>query len=129
MVHKIVDATALRVGSYLMIESDAYVVKKMDISKTGKHGHAKVRLEADGVFGGKKKVMVIPGHERFEVPEIEKRNAQVFSLMNEKASLMDSENYENFELPVSEELKEEIKEGMTVEFWDVEGEKFIKRTL
>ena len=129
MAFKLVNATELRVGSFCMIEGESYVVKSMDVSKTGKHGHAKVRLEANSLTGGKKKVLVIPGHERFEVPMIDKRKAQVLSIAGDNATLMDLESYENFELPVPEELKEAVKEGMTIEYWDIEGRKVIKRTL
>ena len=129
MVHKIVEATALRVGSYCMIDGDAYMVKSIDISKSGKHGHAKCRIEALNILGGKKKVMVVPGHERFEVPLIEKRKGEVLSVMGENASLMDADNYENFELPIPEDLKGVVSDGVTVEYWDVEGKKFIKRKL
>jgi translation initiation factor 5A len=129
MVFKLVNATDLRVGSFAIIEGESYVVKNMDISKTGKHGHAKCRIEAISLIGNKKKVMVVPGHERFEVPMIDKRKAQVLSVMNEKASLMDSESFESFELLIPEELKENIKEGITVEYWNIEGDKIIKRRL
>lgn len=129
MVHKIIEATALRVGNYAMIDGDAYVLKSMDISKTGKHGHAKCRIEAVAVMTSKKKVMVVPGHERFEVPMIDKRKAQILSTIGENASLMDAENFENFELPIPEELKDFVKDGVTVEYWDVEGRKLIKRVL
>jgi len=127
MAFKIIDATAMRVGSFIMIEGDPFSIKSMDVSKTGKHGHAKVRFEAVSLTGLKKKVMVVPGHERFEVPMIDKRRAQVLSLVGEKVSVMDSENFENFELEIPEELKEEIKEGIIVEYWDIEGQKIIKR--
>lgn len=129
MAHKIVEGTALRVGSYVTIEGDHYVIKSMDVSKTGKHGHAKCRFEANSLTGGKKKVMVVPGHERFEVPLIDKRKAQVLSLMGEKVNLMDSENFENLELAVPEDLKGQIQEGGVVEYWDIEGEKILNRTL
>lgn len=129
MAHKIVDATALRVGGFMTFEGDCYVVKSMDISKTGKHGHAKVRFEANSLTGGKKKVMVVPGHERFEVPMIDKRKAQVLSVMGEKVSVMDAESFETLDLDVPEELKEQITEGVTVEYWDIEGMKIVKRTL
>lgn len=129
MVSKVIDATEMRVGVHLMIDGVAYQVKKMDISKTGKHGHAKVRFEAISVMTGKKKVAVVPGHDKFEVPMIDKRNAQVLSIHGENASLMDSESFENLELPISEEIKGSISEGSTVEYWDVEGEKIIRRVL
>jgi translation initiation factor 5A len=130
MVSKVIEATEFRVGVHIMIDGSAHQLKKMDISKTGKHGHAKVRFEAVSIMTGKKKVSVVPGHDKFEVPMIDKRQAQVLSIAGDVASLMDSENFENFDLPLhTDELKGSVTEGATVEYWDVEGEKLIKRVI
>jgi len=129
MVSKVIDATEMRVGTILMIDGNAHQVKKMDISKTGKHGHAKVRFEAISVMTGKKKVGVVPGHDKFEVPMVDKRSAQVLSIAGDTASLMDSESFENLDLPIPEDLASSISEGSNIEYWDVEGEKLIKRVL
>jgi len=129
MVSKVIEATEMRVGTYLLIEGAAYQVKKMDVSKTGKHGHAKVRFEAVSAMTGKKKVQVVPGHDKFEVPMIDKRQAQVLSVHGENASIMDSESFENFELPIPEELKSSLTDGVTVEYWDIEGEKVIRKVM
>lgn len=129
MVSKVIDATEMRVGTILTIDGSAFQVKKMDVSKTGKHGHAKVRFEAVSIMTGKKKVAVVPGHDKFEVPMVEKNQAQVLSIHSDTASLMDSSNFENFELPIPEELKDSISEGSTVEYWDMEGEKLIRRVM
>ena len=127
MVLKIVNAHELRIGSYIFVDGDAFVVKTMDISKTGKHGAAKCRFESTSATTGKKRVFMCPGHERFEVPMVDKRKAQVLSLMGENASVMDSENFENFELSIPEELKETLTDGATIEYWDIEGTKMMKR--
>lgn len=129
MVAKVIDATEMRVGTYLLLDGVAHQVKKMDISKTGKHGHAKVRFEATSIMTGKKKVQVVPGHDKFEVPMIDKRQAQVLSVSGESASIMDSENFENFDLGIPEELKGTVNEGVTVEYWDVEGDKLLKKVM
>ena len=129
MVSKVIEATEMRVGTYIIIDGGAYQVKKMDISKTGKHGHAKVRYEAVSVMTGKKKVQVVPGHDKFEVPMIDKRKAQVLSIAGENANLMDSESFENLDLPIPEDLKGSVAESKEVEYWDVEGERLIKRVL
>lgn len=129
MVFKVVDATELRDGSFIIVENEVYNVKNIEVSKTGKHGHAKVRFDALSITGGKKKCIVVPGHERFEVPLIEKKKGQVLSVAGTVASLMDLESFENFELEVPEELKAELKDGSNVEYWDVEGKKLIKRLL
>jgi|TARA_B100002003_G_scaffold243863_1_gene268979 translation initiation factor 5A len=129
MVSKVIEATEMRVGTYIIIDGGAYQVKKMDISKTGKHGHAKVRYEAVSVMTGKKKVQVVPGHDKFEVPMINKRQAQVLSISGDHLNLMDSENFENLDLQIPEDLKGQINDGSIVEYWDVEGEKLIKKVI
>ncbi len=128
MVAKVIDATEMRVGTFLLLDGVAHQVKKMDISKTGKHGHSKVRFEAINIFSGKKKVQVVPGHDKFEVPMIDKRNGQVLSVSGNIASVMDNENFENLDLEIGEGV-EGIGEGVEVEYWDIEGEKLLKRAL
>jgi len=128
MVSKVIDATEMRSGTFLLIEGQAYQVKKMDVSKTGKHGHAKVRFEAISAMTGKKKVGVVPGHDKFEVPMVDKRQGQVLSISGENVSLMDSESFETIELPIPEDLRGSVVEGTSVEYWDIEGQKIIKRS-
>ncbi len=125
---KIIYVTELREGSYAIIENAPCVIKSIEISKTGKHGHAKARIEAVGVIDDKKRVLVLPGHERVEVPLIEKKRGQVLSIA-EKASVMDLESFETLEISIPAELKEQLKDGMQVEYWDVEGQKVIKRVM
>lgn len=129
MVAKVIDATEMRVGSYLLLDGVAHQVKKMDVSKTGKHGHAKVRFEAVNAFTGKKKVGVVPGHDKFEVPMIDKRAAQVLSVSGTTASIMDNENFENFDLEIPEELQGSVVDGVEVEYWLIEEDKLLKKVL
>jgi len=127
MVLKVVDATELRVGSNVIIEGEPYTIRSTETSKTGKHGHAKCRMEAISMISGKKKVLVIPGHERFEIPMIEKRKAQVLSISGKIANIMDAESFESFDLAIPEELEGQVQESMTIEYWDIEGLKIMKR--
>lgn len=129
MVLKVVNATELRIGSSFLIDGETFTVKSMDISKTGKHGASKCRFEAVSIMTGKKKVMMCPGGDRFEIPMIDKRRAQVLSVHGENVSLMDSESFENFELPIPEELNDQVVDGVSVEYWDMEGVKLIKRVI
>lgn len=129
MVLKIIDATQAKPGVTILIDDEAYSVRSNDISKSGKHGASKCRIEAISVFGGKKKVLAVPGSERFDVPNVEKRRAQVLSVSEETASVMDLENYETYDVPFSEEIKEQIAPEKQVEVWDIEGKKAIMRVL
>jgi len=128
MVLKIIDATQAKVGVNIIVDGTPCTVKKMDVSKTGKHGHAKVRIEAVGIINGQKKVFVIPGHDKLEVPLVEKKKAQVLS-KGEKVSVMDLETFETLEINCPEELKNELEENLNVEYWNIEGEKIIWRKV
>ena len=129
MVLKIIDATEAKVGTNIIVDGTPCTVRSVDISKTGKHGHAKARIEAIAIISGVKKVFVVPGHEKFEVPLVDKRKAQVLSVLGNKINVMDSENFENFDLDLPEELKSEVVDNSTVEYWDIEGIKVVKRKL
>ena len=127
MAFKLINAADARSGTTISVEGTACIVKSNDISKTGKHGHAKCRIEAISVIDGKKKVFVTGGHERLEVPMIEKNKAQVLSLKEDNASVMDLESFETFDVPIHEDVKGKINEGDQVEYWNIEGVKIIKR--
>ena len=125
---KMVYVTELREGNYVIIEGAPCIVRNIEISKTGKHGHSKARFDAIGLIDNKKRVVLLPGHEKLDVPLVEKKRGQVLSI-REKASIMDLESFETIEIAVPDDLKEEIKEGVQVEYWDVEGQKVIKRVM
>jgi len=129
MVLKLIDATQAKPGANILIEGEPYSVKSNDISKTGKHGASKCRIEAIGIFNGKKKVIAVSGGERFEVPLVEKHKAQVLSIANDKATVMDLNSYETIELPILDDIKSIIEVEKQVEYWDVEGKKVIMRVL
>jgi len=128
MVLKIISATEIKIGTNILIENEPYTIKKIDISKTGKHGASKARIEAIGIINNSKKILAVPGHERFEVPMINKRKGQVLSL-GEKASLMDLESFETLEVSFPKDIDFELKETDNVEYWDIEGRTIIKRKM
>jgi translation initiation factor 5A len=128
MVLKIINATEAKVGTNILVEGMPCTIKKIDISKTGKHGHAKCRIECSGIISEQKKVFVIPGHDRLEIPLVEKRKGQVLSV-GDKVSIMDLENFETIEVECPDEIKSELATNDNVEYWDVEGEKIIKRKV
>ncbi len=130
MVLKIINATEARVGTNILLEGQPYTIKKIDISKTGKHGHAKARIEAVGIIKAQKKVFVVPGHDRLDVPLVNKNKAQVLSKADKKVSIMDLESFETLEIEcLDEELFSQLEENGNCEYWDIEGQKIIRRAL
>ena len=122
-----VAANNIQKGSFIILEGAACRVVDVEISKPGKHGHSKVRVSAVGLVDDKKRIVVMPGHDNVEVPIIEKRTAQVLSVMGDKANVMDSETYETFDLKIPEEFKGQVVESSTVLYWTILEQKVIKQ--
>jgi len=127
-VLKSINATEAKPGTNIIIEGVACAVRSNDISKTGKHGHSKCRIEAVGLINGQKKVIIIPGHDKFDVPMVQKKKGQVLTV-GKNVSLMDLETFETLEIPVADEIKSELQENDNVEYWDIDGEKIVKRKV
>jgi len=117
----------LQKGSYIVIDGAACRVTSTQTSRPGKHGHAKVRLEAVGLIDGKKRVIVMPGHDHVPVPIVGKKTAQVLSINGDTANVMDSETYETFDLKIPEDLKGQVVEGINILYWEILDDKVMKQ--
>ena len=67
------------------------------------------------MFTGSKKIFVIPGHDKLEVPMVDKKKAQVLSISDENLSVMDMESFETLDVPTRAELKGQIAENDNIE--------------
>ena len=121
-----IDAVEAKPGRYVIFDGYACVVKGLEISRPGKHGHAKCRIEAVSIRDGKKIIKILPGHDKIESPIIEKKTAQVLSVHGDSANVMDMGSFETFDIKVPEELKAKIVEGVQVQYWVVLDEKIIQ---
>lgn len=127
---KPMDVGSLKVGSYLIINDEPCKIVSYTKSKPGKHGAAKARIVAIGVFNEAKKTIVKPVSAQVDVPMIEKKTGQVIALLPSVVQLMDMETYEMIEAPYPEEenLKSKITSGIEVEYWQILGRIRITRT-
>ena len=126
---KLIDATQVKEGTSIILEGVACKVVSVEISRPGKHGHAKVRIGAVGLVDDKKRIVVMPGHDSLEVPIIGKKNAQVLSVKDKMANVMDQESFETFDIPIPDELKEEVVEGVNILYWIIMDQKIMKQIV
>jgi len=127
---KPVELGSIKVGSFVMVDNEPCRIVDYSKSKPGKHGSAKARIVAIGVFDGVKRSFVKPVDSQVEVPLIEKRSGQVLAIMPAAVQLMDLETYEVFESPHPEDeaLKVRLANGVEVEYWRILGRTKIMRT-
>jgi translation initiation factor 5A len=114
------DLGSLKVGSYIIIDSEPCRIVSYDHSKPGKHGSAKARVAAIGVFDGSKHSLVSPVSANVEVPLINKRSGQVISISGNTLQIMDLETFEVFDTSaIEEEIRNKVRQGGEVEYWQV----------
>ena len=124
---ELAEIRTLKVNRYMIIDDEPCKIVSISTSKPGKHGEAKARIEAIGVFDGQKRSVVSPVKHKVHVPIIDKRNAQVVALMGSNVQLMDMETYETFEMSIPEEYKDQLEPGKEISYLVALGRKKITR--
>ena len=117
----------LKPGGFVLIDDAPCRVEKVQTSSSGKHGHAKVRVEAIGVLDGRRRSIVKSSGKNVNVPIINKAVAQVLAIVGDNAQLMDMKTYEVFELPIPEELKGKIQASKEINYFEIVGIKTLKQ--
>jgi translation initiation factor 5A len=127
---KPMDVGELRVGGYMMIDGEPCKIMDISKSKPGKHGAAKARIVAIGVFDNQKRQFVKPVDNNAEVPIIDKRTGQIFAINPSGVQIMDLETFEYIDAPFPDEEdvpKAKIVSGAEVEYWRILGKIKITR--
>ena len=117
----------LKVNGYMIIDDEPCKILSISTSKPGKHGEAKARIEAVGLFDGQKRSVVHPVKHRVGVPMIDKRQGQVITASGTHAQVMDLETYETFDMVVDEEFQDKLEPGQEINYMVTLGRMKITR--
>jgi translation initiation factor 5A len=124
---ELAEIRTLKENRYIIIDDEPCKIISITKSKPGKHGEAKARIEAIGIFDGSKRSIVNPVSHKVHVPIIDKRSAQVVAVMGDNVQLMDMETYETFDIPIPDEFKDRIEPGKDIQYLVALGRKKITR--
>ena len=113
----------LKNGKYVIIDDVPCKVVDVQKSKPGKHGAAKARVTAIGVFDGSKRQLMKPVDANCEIPIVDRRRGQFIADLGANIQVMDLETYETFEMKKPEGMS--FSAGQEVEYYDVLGQKMI----
>jgi translation initiation factor 5A len=124
---QVTEVRQLKVNRYMIIDEEPCKIVSITTSKPGKHGEAKARIEAIGVFDNQKRSVVHPVRHKAHVPIIDKRVAQVVAVMGDQVQLMDMETYETFDMAIPDDFKGKITPGEEIHYLEALGRKKITR--
>ena len=123
-----------------MVDEEPCIIKSTERSKSGKHGHAKVRVVCVGMFDKNKRSLTIPSGHVVDTPEILKGNAQINFIEDKSINIMDLESYESIDVdwPQDQEMNKKLKDlqkdpdkisTTQVEYWQLAGKTLITRVF
>jgi len=113
----------LKVGRYIIIDDEPSTIVNLEKSKPGKHGSAKARIDAIGVFDGQKRSIVSPVSAKIYVPIVERKGAQILSVLGNVAQLMDLNDYSTFEIEIPQEHMGKLEAGKDVTYLESMGKR------
>ncbi len=116
-----VEVRTLKEGKYVLIDEEPCVIKSISHAKTGKHGSAKARIDAIGIFDNSKRSIIAPVTDKIYVPIVERKNGQVLSVKVDVAQIMDNDDYSTLELKIPEDLKGKIETGKDISYLNSMG--------
>ncbi len=127
MSWNMVELRTLKPNRFIIIDDEPCKITSLTKSKPGKHGEAKARVEAIGVFDNQKRTVVHPVTHKVKVPTIDRRKAQVLALIGSEVQLMDMETYETFNVPIPDEFAGNMEPGKEILYFVAMGRKKITR--
>lgn len=114
----------LQEGNYVMIEDTPCKINAYSTAKPGKHGSAKARIEAVGVFDEKKRSLSQPVDQKIWIPIIDRKQGQIVSLESDTvAQVMDLDTYETVTMQIPADL--DISADDNIEYLEFEGQRKI----
>jgi translation initiation factor 5A len=118
----------LKVGRYIVIDNEPCKLVEYITSKPGKHGEAKARMVAIGLFDGQKRSLVHPVKHKVHVPLVDRRKAQILANMGAEIQMMDLETFETFNVPlkdIPEKFHSNMEPGNEIVFLSAMGRKLV----
>jgi translation initiation factor 5A len=94
------------------------------MSSPGKHGSAKAKIKARGIFDDKDRHITKPGDSMMMQPDVSKKVGQIVSRDENIAQVMDMDTYETDEMELPDDLN--AGEGDQIKFWEIEDRILVK---
>lgn len=124
MAREQTEVRELREGNYVMIDDAPCKIMSYSTAKPGKHGSAKARIDARGVFDSKKRSLSQPVDAKIWVPTIERKQGQVVNVEGDNvAQIMDLDTYETITMHIPDGIV--VESGEELEYLEYENQRKI----
>ena len=130
MTTRITEIRALKTGAYIVVDDEPCKIVEYITSKPGKHGEAKARIIAIGIFDNRKRSLVHPVKHKVHTPMVDRKKGQILAMMGVEVQIMDLETFETFNIPltnVPEEFHDDLDPGKEIHYLSAMGKHLVTR--
>ena len=130
MTTMITEIRALKTGSYIVVDNEPCKIVEYITSKPGKHGEAKARIVAVGLFDNRKRSLVHPVKHKVHKPVVDRKKGQILAMMGVEVQVMDLETFETFNIPLTnipEEFHDGLDPGKEIKYLSSMGKHLVTR--
>ena len=114
-------ATELERGTYFIYNNEPVRVLRKEVIVVGTHSHSKLKFYIQGLREKGERTVTFQHSDRVEKIEIMRKQGQVISKSGNKVQLMDAVSYETLDSNLPQELADDVNEGDSVTFVDLNG--------
>ncbi|MDR3102572.1 MAG: translation initiation factor IF-5A [Methanocalculaceae archaeon] len=113
----------LKEGRYVVVDDEPCKIQSIAISKPGKHGAAKARIDVVGIFDGQKRSVVSPTSTTIYTPIVERKTGQILTIAGNVVTFMDMKDFNNFELVVEDAIAATFQPAQEVPYIESLGKR------
>jgi len=114
-------AQELERGNYFIYNNEPVRVLRREVIVVGTHSHSKLKFYIQGLREKGERTVTFQHSDRVEKMEIVRKQGQIISKSGNKVQLMDAVSYETLDSNLPQELADEVNEGDSVTFVDLNG--------
>ena len=114
-------ASELDKGNYFIYNGEPVRVIRKEVVSVGTHSHTKLKFYIQGLREKGERTVILQHSDRVDKVDIMRKQGQIISKASNKVQLMDSISYETLDSTLPPELANDINEGDTVTFIELNG--------
>ncbi|MBS3100995.1 hypothetical protein J4204_02585, partial [Candidatus Woesearchaeota archaeon] len=118
---KMPTATELERGNYFIYNGEPVRVLRKEVIVVGTHSHSKLKFYIQGLREKGERTVTFQHSDRVEKIEIMRKQGQIISKSGNKVQLMDAVSYETLDSSLPQKLADDVNEGDSVTFVDLNG--------
>jgi len=114
-------ASDLERGNYFIYNGEPVKVMRKEVVAVGTHSHTKLKFFIQGLREKGERQVVFSHTDRVEKIEITRKQGQIISKTGNKVQIMDAVTYETLDSSLPAEFVDDIDEGDSVTFVELNG--------